>query len=173
MEGTGGVAEMLKRRCVRPFAAPLKETDHVLTHELVHAFQFDMTGAQGGTLRAGGPSVARYPLWFVEGMAEYLSIGPEDANTAMWMRDAVRANKLPDLGKLEDPRFFPYRYGQALWAYVGGHYGDMAVGQILKAARGGDLKMAFQRVLHRSAASIVHDWQPATQDAYEPSKARN
>ncbi len=169
-EGTGGVTEMLKRRIVMPFAGPLKETDHVLTHELVHAFQFDMTGAQGGVLRAGGPSVARYPLWFVEGMAEYLSIGPEDANTAMWMRDAVRANKLPNLGKLEDPRFFPYRYGQALWAYVGGHYGDMAVGQILKTARGGDLKMAFQRVLHRSADSIVHDWQEATKAAYDPLK---
>jgi Tol biopolymer transport system component len=171
-EGTGGVTEMLKRRIVMPFAGPLKETDHVLTHELVHAFQFDMTGAQGGVLRAGGPSVARYPLWFVEGMAEYLSIGPEDANTAMWMRDAVRANKLPDLGKLEDPRFFPYRYGEALWAYVGGHYGDMAVGQILKAARGGDLKLAFQRVLHRSADSIVHDWQMATKQTYQPLVAK-
>jgi len=170
--GSQGVTEMLKRRIVLPFAGPLKETDHVITHEMVHAFQFDMTGAQGGTLRAGGPNVARYPLWFVEGMAEYLSIGPEDANTAMWMRDAVRANKLPSLGNLADPRFFPYRYGEALWAYVGGHYGDMAVGQVLKAARAGDVKMAFQRVLHRSPDSIVHDWQQATKDAYDPLKAK-
>jgi Tol biopolymer transport system component len=171
-EGTGGVTEMLKRRIVMPMAGPLKETDHVLAHELVHAFQFDMTGAQGGVLRAGGPSVQRYPLWFVEGMAEYLSIGPEDANTAMWMRDAVRANKLPDLGKLEDPRFFPYRYGEALWAYVGGRYGDMAVGQILKASRGSDLRVAFQRVLHRSADSIVHDWQQDTKREYQPLEAK-
>ena len=170
--GSEGVTEMLKRRIVLPLAGPLKETEHVITHEMVHAFQFDETGAGGGTLRAGGPSVARYPLWFVEGMAEYLSIGPEDANTAMWMRDAVRANKLPNLGNLADPRFFPYRYGEALWAYVGGHYGDMAVGQILKAARAGDVKSAFERVLHRPPDSIVHDWQMATKDAYDSLKSK-
>ncbi len=169
-EGTGGVTEILKRRIVMPFAGPLKETDHVLAHELVHAFQFDMTGAQGGTLRAGGPSVQRLPLWFVEGMAEYLSIGPEDANTTMWMRDAVRADKLPNLGRLEDPRFFPYRYGQALWAYVGGRYGDEVVGRVLKASRRGDLKFAFEQALHRSADSLVHDWQQATKEAYKPLK---
>jgi Tol biopolymer transport system component len=169
-EGTGGVTEFLKRRIVLPFAGPLKETDHVLTHELVHAFQFDMTGAGGGTLRAGGPSVARLPLWFVEGMAEYLSLGPEDANTTMWMRDAVRADKLPNLGRLEDPRFFPYRYGQALWAYVGGRWGDESVGRVLKASVRGDLKFAFQRVLLRSADSIVHDWQEVTKKADLPLK---
>jgi WD40 repeat protein len=167
-EGTGGVTETLKRRIVMPFAGPLKETDHVLTHELVHAFQFDMTGAQGGVLRAGGPSVDRMPLWFVEGMAEYLSIGPRDANTAMWMRDAVRAGELPDLRHLEDPRFFPYRYGQALWAYVGGRWGDDAVGRVLKAGRRGDLRAAFQQALYRSADSVVHDWQTATREAFAP-----
>ena len=43
-EGTGGVTEALKRRIVLPFAGPLAETDHVLGHELVHAFQYDITG---------------------------------------------------------------------------------------------------------------------------------
>ncbi len=43
-EGTGGVTEALKRRIVLPMAGSLAETDHVLGHELVHAFQFDMTG---------------------------------------------------------------------------------------------------------------------------------
>lgn len=169
-EGTGGVTEILKRRIVMPFAGPLKETDHVLTHELVHAFQFDMTGARGGVIRGGGPSVMRYPLWFVEGMAEYLSIGPEDPNTTMWMRDAVRANKLPNLGRLEDPRFFPYRYGQALWAYVGGRWGDEAVGRVLKASRRGDVRFAFQQALGKPADSIVKLWQDATKQAFAPLK---
>ena len=43
-EGTGGVTEAFKRRIVLPFAGPLAETDHVLGHELVHAFQYDITG---------------------------------------------------------------------------------------------------------------------------------
>ena len=49
-EGTGGVTEILKRRVVLPLAGPLSETDHVLGHELVHAFQFDITGHAGPVL---------------------------------------------------------------------------------------------------------------------------
>ena len=42
-EGTGGVTEGLKRRVVLPLAGTLAETDHVLGHELVHAFQYDIS----------------------------------------------------------------------------------------------------------------------------------
>src|SRR5688572_32075439 len=87
-EGTGGVTEMFKRRIVLPFAGGLAETDHVLGHELVHAFQFDMANRRDFEGNPVGPAVMRLPLWFIEGMAEYLSLGPVDANTAMWIRDA-------------------------------------------------------------------------------------
>jgi Tol biopolymer transport system component len=167
-ESTGGVTEILKRRIVLPFAGPLPETDHVLGHELVHAFQFDLTGEGGGIAKAGIPSVMRYPLWFVEGMAEYLSVGPVDANTAMWMRDAVRA-PLPDIQRLSDPRFFPYRYGHALWSYIAGRWGDDAVGRILKASRSaGGASMAFARVLRMAPDSVVYGWHRAMRSYYEP-----
>ncbi len=39
-EGTGGVTEGLRRRIIMPSAGSLAETDHVLGHELVHAFQY-------------------------------------------------------------------------------------------------------------------------------------
>jgi hypothetical protein len=42
-EGTGGVTESLRRRIVLPLAGSLDATDHVIGHELVHAFQFDIT----------------------------------------------------------------------------------------------------------------------------------
>ena len=42
-EGTGGVTEPLRRRIVLPLGGPLADTDHVIGHELVHAFQFDIT----------------------------------------------------------------------------------------------------------------------------------
>ena len=87
-EGTGGVTESLKRRVVLPFAGGMAETDHVLGHELVHAFQYDIAATEytEGGLGAG---INALPLWFIEGMAEYLSLGPVDANTAMWVRDAA------------------------------------------------------------------------------------
>jgi len=84
-EGTGGVTEPVKRRIVLPLAGPLADTDHVIGHELVHAFQFDLSAAVG---RHAETPLSRLPLWFIEGMAEYLSLGSVDANAAMRVRDA-------------------------------------------------------------------------------------
>src|SRR3954470_4691056 len=42
-EGTGGVTEPLRRRIILPLGGPLTDTDHVIGHELVHAYQFDIT----------------------------------------------------------------------------------------------------------------------------------
>ncbi len=171
-EGTGGVTEVFKRRIVLPFAGPLAETDHVLGHELIHAFQFDMTGAVGPVSANRVPSALRMPLWFIEGMAEYLSVGPIDPHTAMWMRDATR-RELPTIRQLNDPRFFPYRYGHALWAYIAGRWGDQAVAEVLRsAARTADVGLAFQKVLGLSADSLSKEWHAALRDAYEPIAER-
>src|SRR6185436_7742002 len=63
-EGTGGVTEALKRRIVLPVGASLAETDHVLGHELVHAYQYAITG-QGKVSASNFPSALRMPLWFI------------------------------------------------------------------------------------------------------------
>jgi len=122
-EATGGVTEGMQRRIVMPLAATLGETDHVLGHELVHAFQYDILGNRAG----------RMPLWVMEGMAEYLSVGPRSAQTAMWLRDAAAAGRLPTIDDLYSPAYFPYRFGHALWAYIGGRWGDPTVGTVLRS----------------------------------------
>ena len=86
-EGTGGVTEALRRRIVLPTGGTLTDLDHVIGHELTHAFQYDITGGAGGR---GTPGATALPLWFIEGMAEYLSLGPDAPLTAMWMRGAVQ-----------------------------------------------------------------------------------
>ena len=112
-EGTGGVTESFRRRIVLPLAGPLADTDHVLGHELVHAFQFDITMRPGSA--PGETGVQMLPLWFVEGMAEYLSIGPVDTNTAMWLRDAARTqndkDRLPTIDDLNEPQVLPVPLG--------------------------------------------------------------
>ena len=65
------------------------------------------------------------PLWMVEGMAEYLSIGRNDPNTAMWMRDAVSSGDVPTIKDLNDySKYFPYRWGQSFWAFIASTYGE-------------------------------------------------
>ena len=168
-EGTGGVTEVFKRRVVLPFAGPIGETDHVLGHELVHAFQFDMTG-QGKTITETTiPMALRLPLWFIEGMAEYLSVGPHDPHTAMWIRDAAANDRLPNMGQLYDPRYFPYRFGQAFWAYIAGRWGDDVVGRVLNAAgRTGSAEQALQLVLRIPVDSLVDEWHESITRAYGP-----
>jgi hypothetical protein len=168
-EGVQGVTELLKRRIVLPFLGPLKETDHVIGHELVHAFQFDITGEGGGTLISGVPGAARMPLWFVEGMAEYLSVGHVDPQTAMWMRSLV--SQSGDIGYALESQ--PYQYGQAIWAYIAGTWGDESVGRLLKAVRTTpSAGAAIQRVLRVHPDSIVSGWYEASRRQAEPLVAQ-
>jgi hypothetical protein len=166
-EGTGGVTEAYKRRIVLPFAGPIEASDHVLGHELVHAFQYDITGTN---VSSGSVGALALPLWFIEGMAEYLSIGPTDPHTAMWMREAARREKLPDIDELDNPKYFPYRYGHALWAFIAGKYGDEAVGNMLRAGGGrdGGYDLAIRSVLGTDTKTLSKEWHNAEFEAYRP-----
>ena len=164
-EGTGGITEGLRTRVVMPHTGSYWDTDHVLGHELVHVFQYNVAeSGPGGLARLGA-----LPLWLIEGMAEYLSLGRYDPLTAMWLRDATLRNKLPTIKQLTtDPRFFPYRYGQALWAYVGGRYGDRAVIDVYRAALRMGWDQALVRILGVSNDSLSKDWIAATKAHYAP-----
>lgn len=164
--GTGGFTEPVRRRVVMPMGGSLGQTDHVLGHELVHAFQFSIMSQGGAGMRnRAGPGL---PLWFIEGMAEYLSIGPVDPNTTMWMRDAVARNDVPSIADLSDPKYFPYRWGQAFLAYVGGKYGDRAVGAMMVAGAAGGVAGAIERVLHTDPKRLSTEWQEALKASARP-----
>jgi Tol biopolymer transport system component len=119
---------------------------------------------------AAGAALARVPLWFVEGMAEYLSVGAVDANTAMWMRDAWQRNEIPKIKKLNNPyKYFPYRYGQGIWAYITGRWGDEMIPRLMKGVgRVGDLESVMTRVLGVKFDTLSKDWVEAYKKAYEP-----
>src|SRR5258705_294420 len=164
-EGTGGITEGLRTRVIMPFTGIYADNDHVLGHELVHVFQYNIAeGTPGGGLMR----LDALPLWLIEGMAEYFSLGRNDALTAMWMRDAVMRDKFPTIKQLTtDPRFFPYRYGQALWAYIGGGWGDRAVGGVYRAALRGGWDQALVRSLGLTSDSLSKDWAAANKSFYK------
>src|SRR5690606_11094608 len=84
--GTVGVTEALKTRVVMPVMQINHQTRHVLGHGLVHAFQYRVLMEGGDSTRL--ENIGNIPLWIVEVMAEYFSIGKKDDFTAMWMCDA-------------------------------------------------------------------------------------
>jgi Tol biopolymer transport system component len=164
-EGTGGVTESGRTRIVLPLTGIYADNDHVLGHELVHAFQYDIAGKTEGGL----PSIGQLPLWVIEGMAEYLSLGREDAHTAMWLRDAAYRDDLPTITQLtRDPRYFPYRYGQAMWAYIGGRWGDRIIPTLYRQALRTGFEGAFRTVLGYSSDSLSREWHAAIRAAYLP-----
>jgi Tol biopolymer transport system component len=171
-EGIGGVTEPFRHRILLPFTGSYAEFEHVLQHEIVHQFQFDVfaRGRIGGSiprLMAVNP-----PLWFTEGMAEYLSLGPITPPTAMWLRDAALEGGLPSLAELTyDPRYSPYRFGHALWSYIGERWGDAAVGELLQATAASGVDEGVRRILGVSVADLVDEWHDAIQRAYLPQIA--
>jgi Tol biopolymer transport system component len=169
-EGTQGVTDFQRNRNVLPFPGSYAEFEHVLQHEMAHQFQYD-TWSRG---RAGGGLATiiaiNPPLWFAEGMAEYLSIGPINAETAMWLRDASLEGKLPTIEQMTlDPyQYFPYRFGHALWSYIGERWGDEAVGAILKATLAGGIEGAFRRTIGLTLDQLSSQWRDAVQKKYLP-----
>jgi len=157
---------------VLPLAGSLEETDHVIGHELVHAFQYDITGNDGRMNSRLSPGIAFLPLWFTEGMAEYISKGPIDPLTAMWMRIAVETRFPQSFGEIDHSRYFPYRFGQAFLAYIGGRAGDQSIVRLMLAGgRWRNLRAAFDSVLGTDADSLVQRWQADLRAAYAPAKA--
>ena len=157
--GTGGVTEALRRRIALPFGASGADTDHVIGHELVHAFQFDLAS----NTRERGLNL---PLWFVEGMAEYLSIGPLDPHTAMWLRDAALNDRLPRVADLDNPEFFPYRFGQAFWSYVAGRWGDDIVGDAFRLALSVGPIPVLERLTGLTEEELSAQWHAAIRESY-------
>ncbi len=163
--GTGGVTEALRNRIVMPLMELNAQTNHVLGHEMVHAFQYQMFRNSRDSLTLA--DIQNIPLWMVEGLAEYLSIGNVDPHTAMWMRDAVREDDFPTLDDLTRGRkYFPYRYGQAFWAFVTGVFGDSVVYPLfLNSAKMG-YERAIQSLTGLNADAFSAVWKKNTIDYY-------
>jgi len=170
-EGTGGVTESLKERVIMPFTGSYAEFDHVLRHELVHSFQFDVI-FRNAAMDNVNPFAHRYPLWFMEGMAEYLSIGHIDAITAAWLRDAVLSGYLRTIDEMNmRDDYLSYRFGQALWAYIGSKWGDEVIGILLQKATRVGVQRAFESTLGMSLAALSQEWTAAVRRTYLPQIA--
>jgi Tol biopolymer transport system component len=168
-EGTGGVTEFFKHRMVLPFTGSYADLEHVMQHEMVHQFQYDVFSR--GRIGSGVQTLVNVnpPLWFMEGMAEYLSLGPIDPHTAMWLRDASLEGNLPTIDQLTyDPRVFPYHYGHALWSYIGEKWGDEVIGEILQSTTTAGVEGSFKRALGLSLDELSNEWRDAVQTTFLP-----
>lgn len=172
-EGTGGVTDLLRQRNMFFFAGDLGQAEHVLAHEMVHVFQYDIF-AKG---RAGGGmqqfAAVNPPLWFMEGMAEYLSVGPHHPYTDVVMRDAALNGRIPTIEQMtvRPDLFFPYRFGESLWQYIGKRWGDELIGEIMQATPSLGIERAFRRYTGLDLEDLSEEWKEDVQTKFLPQVA--
>ena len=163
--GTGGVTEGLKNRVIMPIAMSNAQTKHVLGHELVHAFQYNIViNGDSTNIR----NLANLPLWMIEGLAEYMSIGRVDANTSLWMRDAVLNDKVPSIKDLSNPEYFPYRWGQAFWAFITGLKGDEIISPLFRSTAKYGLEAAIKKEVGMDTKALSELWVNSIKNHYSP-----
>ncbi|PST82984.1 tolB protein precursor [Pedobacter yulinensis] len=164
--GTGGVTEALKNRVIMPVMELNSQTRHVLGHELVHAFQYHVLLERDSIPLQ---NIGETPLWMIEGMAEYLSIGKSDAFTSMWMRDAMLNRDIPSLKDLTTSnKYFPYRYGQAFWTYIGSQYGDTTIVPLFKNTAKYGYENAIRYTFGYDDKTLSGLWKNAIEQHYRP-----
>lgn len=165
-QGTGGVTESLKDRVIMPLTVSYQETNNVMGHELVHAFQYNISQSRSG---GGIMRLASLPLWVVEGMAEYLSLGREHPHTAMWLRDHLHRDDRPDLAEItRNPKYFAYRFGQGVISYLGGIYGDEAIQDFFRTGLQIGWEPAIGDVFAMSQDTLSAQWWDALEREYGP-----
>jgi hypothetical protein len=173
-EATGGVTDAYRHRIMLPFTGSYEDFEHVLQHEMVHQFQYDVFAR--GRIGAGIPRLiaVQPPLWLIEGMAEYLSLGPVTPLTAAWLRNAALEGHLPTIDEMTyDPSVFPYRYGHALMAYIGERWGDEVIGEVLHAVAASGIEAGFRQALHLSLEDLSDEWHYEVRRTYLPSIANH
>ncbi len=155
-EGVQGVTESLKNRVVLPMLTSMEEFTHVLTHEMVHAFQLEIMGVGG----PANPMMWQPPLWMLEGMAEYLSLGM-DPLTRVWLRDLVKRDEfltLEEFETIQDQRV--YRLGAGLYYFLGERYGLESIRRFFKeTVRTRNWSLALQTVYSMNPQQISEEWK--------------
>jgi hypothetical protein len=167
--GTGGFTELLRNRVVLPFMGPYEDLRHVVVHELVHAYMFDMLygGAAGAMLAR--QSFYQVPLWFAEGLAEYVSLGME-SNAEMFLRDGTISGYLPPL--TYSGGYIVYKQGQSAISYLVERFGEDRLRDLLQRMRQmRSFERAFQRSLGVPVDRFDEQWRVWLRKRYWPTVA--
>ncbi len=165
-EGTGGFSEPMRNRMVLPYPGDNAGFVHVINHELVHVFMFDIVF---GSTQSGGARDRWFqvPLWFAEGMAEWFSSGWDD-QADMWMRDATIYDWVVPLHRIYGG-FQVYKEGQAALHYVAQTYGEPKVVEVFKAlGRTRDADRAVEQTIGLNTEELSEAWMKSLKQGYWP-----
>ena len=172
-EGVGGFFEFVKGRVVIPYTGSLEDFRHVVRHELVHVF---MSSKLYRELREHRISTDRSPpLWFTEGLAEYLSTKP-DAQAEMVMRDAIISGYFYNLENIYQiyGTFLMYKEGQNFLEFIAHKYGREIVPLLLENFwMYSKFNNVIEYTLGKPIKEIDAEWEFYLKKKYYPLMADN
>lgn len=165
-EGTGGFTEPIRNRMVLPYAGSHADFVHVIRHELVHVFMFDMTFGSSRRSMPRSPFF-RIPLWFAEGIAEWYSSG-WDAKADMYIRDATTNDYLWPLSQVGG--FMVYKQGQAAARMISEQYGEEKLVEMWRTlARSRSMDSAVSLTLGLEREDLDREFQMEMRRRYWPA----
>ena len=172
-EGTGGFAEAFKNRFVLPLTGSEQWLEKVITHEFVHIVTFHI-------LYTGWRSVRLvksffYPLWLIEGLAEYVSADLDNkALEEMIIRDAavydllIPLSHLHNFGHLEGHQVkLAYKEGEYALKFLAQEYGVDKIPLLIKEFRDKfDLNTVFLKVIGVNFQNFDRKWRKYLKEKY-------
>lgn len=173
-EGVGGVTELYKNRIVIPYDGVHQDFQHVIHHELVHAFINDYI-YKGNAMNMQDASINPIPLWMNEGLAEFLS-DSWTVESDMWIRDLVINGKaLPTFNELRG--YLAYRGGHSVWKFLievldKDYINNVTpsptiIATIFKSIAGTkDLNTAFEKAINLDLLELEEAWHKYLKENY-------
>ncbi len=171
-EGVGGFFEFIKGRVVIPANGSIPDFKRVIRHELVHVFTHSLHyRILKDHRKTHFPAL---PLWFIEGLAEYWSIG-WDTRSEMFIKDAVLHNYLVPLESIYQiyGSFLMYKEGQAILKYIAEKYGEEKIIQLIKNAwKEEHFSNILQLTIQKNYRQFDKEWQYYLKKKYYPILAQ-
>jgi len=169
-ESVGGFTEIFKNRVVVPFTGSYGDLERVTTHELTHAFQFDILYGRGPGALIARVYQIQFPLWFAEGLAQFES-KEWDAESDMILRDLTISEKLIPIDQLEylSGSYLVYVEGESILRFVTERYGRKKVFELFHQLRTQrSMGKALQETFGLTSAEFDHEWQKWVKLRYWP-----
>ena len=129
-EGVLAFTEPERGRMVLPIDLPAEQLYQLMTHEMTHAFMFDIVprGILGSNL----------PLWVDEGLADYMAAAWNKTDL-MKVREAAITDSVPKMSKIDLQPLVsgrePYELGHAAFEFIESKWGKDGMRQFLFSLR--------------------------------------
>ena len=153
-------------RMVLPIDLPAEQLYQLMTHEMTHAFMFDIVprGIIGSDL----------PLWVDEGLADYMA-GAWNATDLMTIRDAAITDSVPKMSKIEEQPITsgrePYELGHAAFEFIESKWGKDGLRQFLFSLRKsvlGSGQTAYEEALKIRPEEFDDQFDRYLKDRFKP-----